>query len=459
MIDHPAFAYANLERAIEGLGSAKKLLRSSTIGPYLFPGVPPEYSNWKDEQRAWLNDVALLNLSFHMTSLYLSGSDVLKFLKYVSCNKFGDFGPGRGKQLILANHQGELIADCILFYTSDGRFRMSGSPVASDWVQYQAETCGMDVNADRDDSVQFREGDPRLYVYQIQGPHSASLMKDVCDGDFPEIKFFRIGEFQIAGKPVQALRHGMAGVPGFELFGPWADHEVIMDALEKAGAKYKMRKVGAMAYPSTCLESGWLALPCPAIYTSPEAKGYREWLTPFHIETIGSIGGSFDPDDISDYYLDPVEVGYGKFIDTENAGCIGHAALLKKLADQKRTKVTLVWDSQDVTDAINASLFDDDRPAKYMDMPLSIYSTFQYDTVVKDGKTVGVSTYCGVSANANKMLSIAILGIEHAKPGTEVEILWGEPDSIKPVVERNVIRRIRARVATIPYFDKSNKTF
>jgi len=456
-MDHPAFKYRNLEEAIAGEGGAKQLLRSSTIGPYVFPGVPPEYSNWKDEQRAWLNDVALLNLSFHMTSLYLSGSEVLDFLKYVGCNKFAHFGPGRGKQMVLSTPKGDLIADCILFYTSDGTLRMSGSPVASDWVQYQAETCGMDIKVDRDDSVQFREGDPRLYVYQIQGPHSTSLMNDVCDGEFPEIKFFRIGEFQIAGRPVQALRHGMAGVPGFELFGPWADHEVIMAALEKAGAKYNMRKVGALAYPSTCLESGWQALPCPAIYTDPELKGYREWLTPFHIETIGSIGGSFDPEDISGYYMDPVEVGYGKFIDTENTKCIGHAALLGKLENQKRTKVTLVWNKEDVTRAIAASLLSDENPAKYMDMPLSIYSTFQYDTVLKGGKRVGVSNYCGVSANANEMLSIAIVDQDIAKPGTEVEVLWGEPGSAKPVVEKNVIHTIRATVAPIPYFDKANK--
>lgn len=456
-MDHPAFKYKNLEDAIKGIGSAKQLLRSSTIGPYVFPGVPPEYSNWKDEQRAWFTDVALLNLSFHMTSLYLTGSDTLKFLSYVGCNKFVNFGPGRGKQMILANPKGELIADCILFYTSDGTLRMSGSPVASDWVQYQAETCGMDVKVERDDSVQFREGDPRLYIYQIQGPYSADLMKDVCDGEFPEIKFFRIGEFKIAGKPVQALRHGMAGVPGFELFGPWEDNEIIMQALEKAGAKYKMRKVGALAYPSTCLESGWQALPCPAIYTDPELKGYRDWLTPFHIETIGSIGGSYDPDTVEGYYMDPVEVGYGKFIDTENTGCIGHAALLEKLANQKRTKVTLVWNSEDVANTMADSLFNDDNPAKYMDMPLSIYSTFQYDTVMKDGQQVGVSNYCGVSANANEMLSIAIVDIDHAAPGTEVEVLWGEPGSAKPVVEKNVMHKIRAKVAPVPYFDKANK--
>ena len=458
-MDHPAFKYSNLEEAIEGLGSAKNLLRSSTIGPYVFPGVPPEFSNWKDEQRAWLNDVALLNLSFHMTSLYITGQDVLKFLKYVGCNKFGDFPRGRGKQIILANEHGELIADAIVFHSVDGIYRLSGSPVASDWVQFQAETCGMDVKVDRDDSVQFREGGPRLFIYQIQGPHSTSLMQDICDHEFPEIKFFQIGAFQVAGKRVQALRHGMAGVPGFEMFGPWEDHEIIMEALEKAGTKYKMRKVGALAYPSTCLESGWMALPCPAVYTSPSMKAYREWLTPFHIETLGSIGGSFDPADISGYYMDPVEVGYGKFIDTENTGCIGHAALMEKLANQTRSKVTLVWNSDDVSKVIAASLFSDDKPAKYMDMPLSIYSTFQYDAVTKDGRQVGVSNYCGVSANANEMLSLAIIDNEFAVPGTEVEILWGEPGSVKPVVEKNVIHSIRATVAPAPYFDKSNKQF
>src|SRR3546814_5466109 len=60
--------------------------------------------------------------------------------------------------------------------------------------------------------------------------------------------------------PVRALRHGMAGTPGFEMFGPWADGEAVMDALMEAGAKYDIRKVGSLAYPTSAIESGWMQI-------------------------------------------------------------------------------------------------------------------------------------------------------------------------------------------------------
>jgi vanillate/3-O-methylgallate O-demethylase len=293
---------------MNALGGPLKMLRNSPLGVYRFPVVQPEYTNWVDEQRSWMTGVALSNLSFHMTHLYLRGPDVLAFLKHVSCTRLGDFPVNRGKQLMVVNHQGHFIGDNVAFHTSDGVFRLSGPDTVTHWLQYQLETGKWDVQAEKDASQNFRGGDPLIYSYQIQGPHAVALMKEVCDGPFPELKFFHIGEFSIAGVPVRALRHGMAGVPGFELFGPWSDASRIMEALETAGEKYRLCKLGGRTYPTTCLESGWLAMPVPAIYTGDDMKPYREWLSTRTVEVLGSVGGSFASDDIEDYYMTTASV-------------------------------------------------------------------------------------------------------------------------------------------------------
>ena len=44
-------------------------LRDSQIGPYVYPMVPSEFSNWRDEQRAWRETCALFDQSHHMTDL------------------------------------------------------------------------------------------------------------------------------------------------------------------------------------------------------------------------------------------------------------------------------------------------------------------------------------------------------------------------------------------------------
>ena len=81
----------------------------------------------------------------------------------------------------------------------------------------------------------------------------------------------------IAGKTVRALRHGMAGQPGFEFFGPWDDGEAVRQALIEAGREFGMRLVGGRAYSSNTLESGWIPSPLPAVYSGEGSRAFREW--------------------------------------------------------------------------------------------------------------------------------------------------------------------------------------
>ena len=130
---------------------------------------------------------------------------------------------------------------------------------------------------------------------------------------------------------------------------------------------------------------------------------------------------------------------------------MGREALEEIAASPRREKVTLVWNGEDVTQAFE-TLFEDGDPAKYIDLPKSRYAIFQYDKVLKDGETVGVSTDCGYSFNERAMLSLAVVDVEHSEPGTEVTLLWGEePNSSKPQVERHVQTEIRTTVAPVPY--------
>jgi syringate O-demethylase len=91
--------------------------------------------------------------------------------------------------------------------------------------------------------------------------------------------------------------------------------------------------------------------------------------------------------------------------------------------------------------------------AKYIDLPLSNYSTWPNDRLMRDGKMVGVSTFSGYSSNESSMLSLAYVDVEQSEPGTEVTLVWGEEGggSRKPVVERHVQTEIRATVSPVPY--------
>ena len=64
-------SHQNLEEGLKAAGSPVELLRNSQIGPYAFPVVRHEFTNWRDEQRAWRETCALFDQSHHMTDLYV----------------------------------------------------------------------------------------------------------------------------------------------------------------------------------------------------------------------------------------------------------------------------------------------------------------------------------------------------------------------------------------------------
>jgi vanillate/3-O-methylgallate O-demethylase len=441
----------SLEALLEKVGNPVDLARNSQIGPYVYPKVPSEFSNWRDEQHAWRDTCCLFDQSHHMTDLYIKGPDAIKLLSALGINSFEKFQVNKAKQFVACNPEGYVIGDAILFYLDTDVLSLVGRPSAHNWVQYHGETGDYDVTFERDERSAVNPTGRRLYRFQVQGPDALKVLEKTS-GPLPEIKFFNMGEITIAGHKVRALHHGMSGVPGLELFGPWDEVEDVRAAIVAAGEEFGLKQVGSRVYATNTLESGWIPCPLPAVFTGDDMKAYREWLPGNGYEATGSLGGSFYSDDISDYYLTPWDLGYGGFVKFDH-DFVGSDALKKiEAAGPARKKVTLAWNGDDVAAAMR-TMFDKDDRAKYIDLPLSNYSTWPNDKVLKDGKQVGVSTFSGYSSNEGSMLSLAIVDDDQSEPGTEVTLVWGEEGggSAKPVVERHVQTEIRAIVSPAPY--------
>lgn len=217
--------------------SPVQLLRNSSIGPYVYPVVASEYTNWRDEQQAWQKTCVLFNQSYHMTDMYVEGPDAMKLLSGLGVNTFKNFGPNKAKQYIACSPEGYVIGDVILFHLEENVFNLVGRPSIHNWVQYNCETGGFNAKVTRDERAAAQKGPimRKTYRYQVQGPNAMNVMEKALGGPVPEVHFFRMATFTIGGKAVHALRHGMVGQPGFELFGPAADGEAVKDALVAAG--------------------------------------------------------------------------------------------------------------------------------------------------------------------------------------------------------------------------------
>jgi syringate O-demethylase len=390
-----------------------------------------------------------------MADLLVEGRDAVKLLSQLGINSFKEVSLERAKQFVPCSPDGHVIGDVILFPLAADRFNLVGRIPALNWIQYHAASGGYDVKLELDERSAARK-DPfnrKHYRFQIQGPAAMTVMEKVLGGEPPRIKFFHMCSLTIAGKRVGALRHGMVGQPGFELFGPYAEGEAVREAIVRAGEEFGLRQVGGRAYSSNTLESGWIPSPLPAVYSGENMKPYRQWLTAESYEARASIGGSFVSRKIEDYYFTPWDMGYGSFIDFEH-DFIGREALQKKAKGPHRKKVTLALEEADVLRAIGTQLEKGER-AKFIEFPSAVYSMHPFDKVLAGGKTAGVSTWVGYSSNERKMLALAVLEPEYANPGTQVTFVWGEEDggTRKPTVERHRQVEIRATVSPAPYVE------
>ena len=84
-----------------------------------------------------------------------------------------------------------------------------------------------------------------------------------------------------------------------------------------------------------------------------------------------------------------------------------------------------------------------------------------FDKVTKNGKTVGVSTWVGYSANEGKMLTLAMLDRRARGAGTEVTFVWGEETAARPSRPSSATSRWRSArwSAPVPYVEVARTSY
>ncbi|WP_309709171.1 aminomethyl transferase family protein [Pseudolysinimonas sp.] len=455
----------NLQQKIDAAGGAVEMLRNNKLGTYIYPVVPSEFTNFRREQRAWRSTAVLFDQSHHMDNLILKGSGAIKLLSDTMINSPENFPVNVAKQIVPVASNGGVIGDGILFHEADEEYVYVGRAPVANWLRYHAEKGGYDVEVEvdrRSNSRPYGTAVSRKYWrLQIQGPAAWDIIEKVNGGPVDKVKFFHLGHMNVGGIPVRTLRHGMAGAPGLEIWGPYADAEKIRTTILEQGAEFGIEPVGSRAYSSNTLESGWIPSPLPAVYSSEAERAFREWTGPAEYEAINALAGSFLATDIEDYYTTPWELGYGSFVKFDH-DFIGRDALEKVDPTTQRKKVTLAWNSDDVTNKIFGSYFtpEESDGAQFFDLPNANYGSSNFDSIVDAGGTpVGVSMFTGYSANERRALSLATVAQE-VEVGTELTLLWGEsPNSEKTTVQPHTQVEIRVVVSPVPYSEVARSEY
>ena len=437
-------AAPSLQDGIDQAGSPVRLLWKPGSAPWVPEVIEPEYAGWRQEQAAWHDAVAIADLSHHMSDTFIEGPEATRLLTAVSANNYENFAVGQAKQFIPVAEDGNIITDGILLRTGEHEYILSGVSAAQEWVKYHAD--GYDVSCVTDPQSLFRGGaDPRLFRFQVQGPLAGALVERAFGGPLPPAKFFHSVPVTLGGRHFRALRHNMAGQEGYEFIGSWRDGAAVEEALLTAGKPLGLVQVGALAYPTSAVESGWIPAPVPAIYTSPDLADYRKHLGLYTYEGQNPLYGSYFSDSIEDYYVSPYELGYGRSVSFGH-DFIGRDALLKARDTVRRTKVTLVFDPADAPLAI----------APGQDLALS---NGRY-RVEASQELAGMAYHTASIAPANAVLSLAIIDMQYAAPGTQVTVAWGEHPGHGTAPDADLgFPRIRATVQPAPYTEHARTRY
>jgi glycine cleavage system aminomethyltransferase T len=393
----------------------------------------PEHTDWLDESMSWKEHCYIGDWSF-LPQTRFSGPEVLDLFASISANSFAKVPVGVSKHLIHVNRDGKLMHEGILTRLDDDDYVYHGQ--GGHWASYVLEHGDFKAQARDDD----------WFIFQLSGPTALpTLLKLTGDDTVLDVKYMRSTQVRISGITLRALRQGMAGEIGFELQGPREHGKKIWDAILEAGQEYGIRQLGARVTPINHLEN---AIPTsgldyvPGVFGDEYAQYVNEQLAPRqHGHPFPSIAGSFHGESLSDYYRDPVEFGWGRNIKFDHA-FHGDAALQRIAEAPQRVLRTLVWNSDDVLD-IHASLFRPGPNYTFMDMPRDQRGYVWADRVERNGSEVGVSTSWGYSYYFRQVMSLCVLNVADAEPGTEVDVVWGSDGAPE--------KHVKATVAAAPY--------
>ena len=207
-----------------------------------------------------------------MVNLFVKGPDAVKLISDTAINSVESFPVDMAKQYVPTTPAGNVIGDGILFHLDEDELVFVGRAPAANWLEFHGSTRAGTTSRSRRTTARrcgrwASRSRGRLWRFQVQGPNAWPVLEKVNGGPLEDVKFFRMSTMNVAGQQVRTLRHGMAGAPGLELWGPYETYDEARETILEAGKELGLEPVGSRAYSSNTLESGWIPSPLPAIYS------------------------------------------------------------------------------------------------------------------------------------------------------------------------------------------------
>ncbi len=357
------------------------------------------------EYNAIRNAAALIDVT-PLFKYLVTGPDATKLVNRIIAREILKVSPGQVIYCCWCDEQGKVIDDGTISRLAENAYRWTAADPSLRWFRQNA--LGLDVA--------IEDISEKVAALALQGPTSARLLQKVADAEITGLKYFRFTHGTIAGVPVDISRTGYTGDLGYEIWIPWPEAVKVWDAIMEGGREFDVHAAGMLALDVARIEAGLILI---------------------EVDYISSKKALIESQEYS-----PYEIGLGRLVHLEKDHFVGRSALLaeQKAGGPPRALVGLEINWPEVEQLYQEVGLAPQAPSTASRVHVPVYS----------GRAqVGKATSTTWSPILKKMIAMASVASENARPGTTLQM---------ELTVEAVRHKVMATVVKLPFFNPPRKT-
>ncbi len=357
------------------------------------------------EYNAIRNASALIDIS-PLFKYRVWGEDATRLVDRVITRDMRKVSVGQVIYTPWCDEHGKVIDDGTVSRLEENVYRWTAADPSLRW--FTQNSAGLDV--------EIEDISESVASLALQGPTSGRLLKElVKDADIGSLKYFRVTKGTIRGIPVEISRTGYTGDLGYEVWMNVDRALDIWDALMEAGRPFDIKPAGMLALDVARIEAGLLLIDID-FNSSKKAL-------------------------IEDQKYSPFEMGLTRLVHLDKQRFVGQRALQE---EQRRGQA-----KQIVGLEIHWTRVEELYEKLALPPAISAIASRVAVPVYGNGTQIGKATSTTWSPSLKKMIALATVKHEFAKPGSQIEI---------EVTVEAVRHRVAATVVKTPFYNPKHKT-
>ncbi|MDX6444470.1 MAG: aminomethyltransferase [Blastocatellia bacterium] len=357
------------------------------------------------EYNAIRNAAALIDIS-PLFKYRVTGPDATRLVDRIITRDMRKVTVGQVVYTPWCDEQGKVIDDGTVSRLEENVYRWTAADPSLRW--FTQNGAGLDVHCeDISESVA---------ALALQGPTSGKLLKTIVeDADIGSLKYFRVTKGTIAGVPVEISRTGYTGDLGYEIWVANEEALPVWDVLFDRGRPFDIKPAGMLALDVARIEAGLLLIDVD-FNSSKKALVYEQKYSPF-------------------------EMGLDRLVNLDKGRFIGRQALIKEASDGPARRIV----------GIEIDWTEVERLFEAAGLPpaVSPIASRVAVPIYRNGNQIGKATSTTWSPLLKRMIALATVKSDFARPGTKIEI---------EITVEAVRHRVGAIVAKTPFYNPKHKT-